>query len=65
MHPKYSIYKVKKEQKYDGWDSFTKCKLIHLKDEDTMEEAQEWLKKNAEKYVSYTILPEYYFTHSD
>lgn len=65
MPTRYCIYKIHKERKYDGWNSFTKCKLIHLEDKYTLEDAQEWLKEYAEKYVSYTILPEYYYTDFD
>ena len=65
---KYNVYRIKETQKDNGriWDSVdTHHKLILVDRFDTFGEAEEWLKNKHEKYVNYTILPVYYFTHYD
>lgn len=65
---KFNLYKIQEKLKdYGGWrdNRDTHHKLILLKTFDSYVEAEEWLKVHHEKYVIYTILPTYYFTHYD
>lgn len=63
MKPRFNVYKIVEKKKYDHRDlPVEHHKLIFLKTCHDFESAEHWLKGNYEKFVRYTIIPEYYIT---
>jgi hypothetical protein len=60
---RFNVYKI--VVKTEEYPNKEKHKLLLLKTCDTEELAEHWLKDNCEKFVKYTIIPEYCTTPWD
>jgi hypothetical protein len=60
MKPRYNIYQLAVQ--WFGREAEEKHLLNFLHSCKTLEEAEQWLKENGERWTKYSILPEYYWT---
>ncbi len=61
MKPRYNIYQILTFNSVNrlGEENHSFLFLHYC---DTLEDAEQWLKENGERWTKYSILPEYYWT---